>query len=123
MEELYWIGRFDVIFHFSLVLCIISLGISLIGFIWWVCTSEGEYNKDDAKMAKRILKTVVPIACVTLLLSIFTPTKREAYMIYGIGGTINRLRNDSIATKLPNKAIMAIDKYLEDINKNNKDKE
>lgn len=122
MKELYWIGRFDAIFHFSLILCIISLGISLIGFIWWVCTSESKYNKDGAKMAKRMLKTVVPIACITLLLSIFIPTKREAYMIYGIGGTIDRVRNDSIATKLPHKTIMAIDKYLEDINKNNKDR-
>lgn len=123
MEELYWIGRFDVIYHFSLVLCIISLGLSLVGLIWCVSTSESEYNKNDAKMAKRMLKAVVPIACVTLLLVIFTPTKREAYMIYGIGGTIDYVRNDSIATKLPHKAIMAIDSYLEDINKNNKDKE
>lgn len=95
----------------------------LIGLIWWVCTSESKYNEDDAKMAKRMLKTVVPIACITLLLSIFTPTEREAYMIYGIGGTIDCVRNDSIATKLPHKAIIATDKNLEDINKNNKDKE
>ncbi len=118
MEELYWIGRLDIIYHFSLVLCIICLGLSLVGFFWWNSTSDGEHNKTEATKAKRMLKVVVPIACITLLLAIFTPCKREAYMIYGIGGTIDYVRSDSVATKLPHKAIMAIDSYLEDINKN-----
>ena len=73
-------------------------------------------------MAKRMLKIAVPIACITLLFTVFTPSKREAYMIYGIGGTIDWIRNDSVATKLPHKAIMAIDSYLEDINNDNKNR-
>ena len=44
-------------------------------------------------------------------------------MIYGIGGTIDWVRNDSIATKLPHKAIMAIDSYLEEINNDNKSRD
>lgn len=118
MEELYWIGRLDIIYHFSLFLCITCLVLSLIGFIWWSFASDGEHNQSEAKMAKSMLKIAVPIACITLLLAIFTPCKREAYMIYGIGGTIDYVRSDSVATKLPHKAIMAIDSYLEDINKN-----
>ena len=82
-----------------------------------------ESNRNDAKSGLRVLKVSLPIACVTLLLTIFTPSKKEAYMIYGIGGTIDWVRNDSIATKLPHKAIMAIDSYLEEINNDNKSRD
>jgi hypothetical protein len=44
------------------------------------------------------------------------PTTNQALIIYGVGGTIDYVKNSDKAKQLPEKAIMALDKYLESIN-------
>lgn len=44
----------------------------------------------------------------------FIPSKRDMLMIIGIGGTIEYLKSNDTANKLPDKVIMAIDKLLDD---------
>lgn len=41
----------------------------------------------------------------------FVPTTKEAYIIYGVGGTIDFIRSDQTAKQLPHKVV--VDKYLE----------
>jgi hypothetical protein len=43
-------------------------------------------------------------------------------MIYGVGGTIDYIKSNDKAKKLPDKCIEALDKYLDNINKEEKDK-
>jgi hypothetical protein len=59
-------------------------------------------------------------ALVGILGVVFVPTTKEALVIYGVGGTIDYVKQDTVAQKLPHKAIIAIDKYLESINNNDK---
>lgn len=43
----------------------------------------------------------------------FTPSTRKAYKIVGIGGTIDYLKDNNTAKKLPDKCIKALDMLLE----------
>lgn len=70
--------------------------------------------------SKTIHKRFAILALVGILCVIFVPTTKEALVIYGVGGTIDYVKQDTVVQKLPQKAIIALDKYLESINNNNK---
>ena len=125
MKELYWIGRLDVIYHVSIVFFIIFLVMSVIAFLFWnACRdSKFESTRNDAQAGYRVLKVSLPIACISFLLWIFTPSAQESYMIYGIGGTVDWVRNDSVASNLPHKAVEALDVWLDNAKLENPDKE
>ncbi len=41
-------------------------------------------------------------------------TERDIMLIYGIGGTVDYIKQNETAKQLPDKVIMAIDKYLDE---------
>ena len=45
--------------------------------------------------------------------SIFIPTTKEAVIIYGVGNTIDYLKSNKTAGKLPDKALKVLDLYLD----------
>jgi hypothetical protein len=64
-------------------------------------------------LAKRLLKIVIPIFTISLLIEIFIPTTKEALTIYGVGGTVDYLKANPTARKLPDKCINALDKWVD----------
>lgn len=135
MEELYWITRlgalnflFNAIIFVSLV-AIIILGVELLVI---KTTSDNEddknlelqvvtgkvhnenmfYNFVKKQFIRAFIAFVVSIVC-----NVFIPTKNEALMIYGVGGTIDYIKSNETAKQLPDKYIKALDKYLDNINK------
>jgi hypothetical protein len=45
---------------------------------------------------------------------IFTPSQRDAYLIWGLGGTIDYLRENPTANQIPDKCIKLLDKWVTD---------
>lgn len=50
------------------------------------------------------------------------PSTKDALLIYGLGGSLDYIKGNDTAKKLPEKAIMALDRYLEELNKDKKEK-
>lgn len=51
------------------------------------------------------------------------PSQKNLLIIYGVGGTIDYVKENKDANKIPDKCIKALDKYLDDVLKEDKDKE
>lgn len=132
MNEIYWITRLDGINTFLLVL--FALGASalvffVIGLGAKICNKKynDEYG-DDADyvigcMMEKISKPFVIAGVVAILLHIFVPTTKEALLIYGVGGAIDYVQSNETIKKLPDKAVEALDKYLDELNKDEKNGE
>ena len=118
MSELYWIARLDSFCNVLLFASILS-GIAIPVLIGGLYTDYEDDDTEVFKIVKKALKITVPVFILSICINVFTPTTKEAYMIYGVGGTIDYIKSDSVASKLPHKAIVAIDKYLEAISDNN----
>lgn len=92
---------------------------SSFGFVAWIAILAARYinyaygDDDLPKSVKKWERAFVIIGLVCTLLAIPIPSQKELYVIYGIGGTIDYIRNDSIANQLPDKCIRAIDVYLD----------
>lgn len=74
---------------------------------------------------KRIKKCFIT-ALVTVVLCgiglVFVPKTNEALLIYGVGTTIDYVDNNETIKQLPDKAVQALDKYLDSLNKDSENK-
>ena len=116
MEEIYWLqrlGNLNTAMWSIFIIDIICLIVSLSAFFVFY---DSEYNEKEFKFTKKVLKWIAPIAFVTLCGGVFIPTTNEMYAIYGIGGTIDYLKENETAKQLPDKVINALDKWIDRLN-------
>ena len=82
-------------------------------------------DEDDNACFKRIKKCFIT-AIVAVVLNgiglVFVPKTNEALLIYGVGTTIDYVDNNETIKQLPDKAVQALDKYLDSLNKNGENK-
>lgn len=117
MEEMYWITRLGNIQGLFIALTAISGGL-IAGFSFTLLINVSE-RKSTEHQIKAIKKTI-PILIISVLGMVFTPTTKEALMIWGIGGTIDYVKSNETAKQLPDKCIEALDKWVEGLNEDNK---
>lgn len=132
MNEIYWITRLDGINAVALIAAIISLitfAVSIVGFsivkgeLSYYNRRESEYKgRYQGEIAewngykitwKNILKISVPILVLSVITKIFVPTTNEAFVIYGVGGTIDYVKSNPVAKQLPDKCVNALDKWVD----------
>lgn len=114
MNELYWITRLDAICVLGTTMMIVGI---IAGVIVTILSLIVAYDEDATSNDKRLTlilrKTSYSILGVGLLLTIFVPNTKEAIMIYGIGGTIDYLKSNDTVKQLPDKCVMALDKWVD----------
>lgn len=118
MNEIYWITRLDDVKSVFAIIVMAALVAAVILFVLFLDSDEEDKRRKLWKQFK------VSLCClsVSILALIFIPSTKDALLIYGLGGTIDYIKGNDTARKLPEKAVMALDKYLEELNKGNKEK-
>lgn len=130
MTEIYWITRLDAICSFLTMA-------SLLGFVstlaLFFIAMMNKYDADDYKggewhnyyMRKyqtliRYFKRCGIVTFALIFINVFIPTKDDALIIYGVGGTIDYIKSNDTAKQLPDKCIKALDKWVDSLNEENK---
>lgn len=126
MNEIYWITRLDGIHTVCNVFVLISI-FAVIAFVIGIAVKEinKEYKEKEGfdldwaigKSVAKVTKPFVIIGVIALLANMFVPTTKEALLIYGVGGAIDYVQSNETIKKLPDKAVEALDKYLDELNK------
>lgn len=131
MTEIYWITRLDAISDFLTIIAIVSFLISV------VMVAFAMYNRFEAddyaeggkyyncymqrfKIFLKYFKRSILVIIVSCVINVFIPTKNDALLIYGIGGTIDYIKSNDTAKQLPDKCIKALDKLVENLNEEKK---
>ena len=115
MEEIYWITRLGNIQELFIVLTII-LGILTAAFSFALLVNMSEGDSTDYQ--KKAIKRIIPVLIISVLGIVFTPTTKEALMIWGVGGTIDYVKSNEKVKELPDKVINALDLYMDNYLKN-----
>lgn len=63
-----------------------------------------------------MLYSIIPILMVT-----FIPSEKQLYAIYGVGTVIDYAKGSKEVQKLPDNAVKALNVWLENVNKEEKD--
>lgn len=128
MTELYWITRLNGIITVTGILLALALIVAAsAAFALFVYREDYDYNEPQSAFQRikgRILEYRMKWICVVLFclaIITFVPTQKEALLIYGIGGTIDYIKSNDKAKQLPDKCIDALIRYVDSIEKENKD--
>lgn len=107
MKELYFINLVGNLNIAAWVLfSVICMAIFLIGIAYFM-------EDIEAVNAKRLLKPMTIVAVVCLVLGIVVPTKKDLYIIYGVGSVIDYLQENDDAKRLPDNTIKALNAFAE----------
>ena len=127
MNEIYWITRLDSI---GLWLCIISIvsgafaGLSLIPYFvkrdFYVDKRE-EKDKNWMDFWEKVVKRSTIVFFIFMPLSVLVPTTKEAMLIWGVGTTIDYVKNNETIQQLPDKCVEALDAWVESLNEDSKE--
>jgi hypothetical protein len=109
MNEIYWITRCDSIVAISIIVATCS-------FIVFCVALIGYYSDDEKTISANLIKKVTPILVISLLLTVFVPTKKDLLLIYGVGCTIDYIKSNETARQLPNKCIEALNNWVKSLN-------
>jgi len=112
MNELYLIGRVGAIHDIMIALIVISGLITFLTIIFYlIAEDEGtEIPKSFTKLFKVAITTLI----ISVIGYITIPSGRELYFIFGVGTAIDYVQSNETAKQLPDKAIKAIDKWLDE---------
>lgn len=120
MSTLYWINVLGNLNDVCMIIFEISV---LFGIIFFLVTifHENEIKADLSKVGyKRFVKvrnTNYIVLIISTLVLVFLPTKSQLYIIYGVGGSIDYLKDNPTAKELPDKCIKALDTWVDNLNK------
>ena len=134
MNEIYWITRLDAICNFLSAVAVVCFMISTVTGIFAMCNrfeandyeEGGKYYNccmQKFKMCLSYFKRFIFVTIIAGLINFFIPTTNEALMIYGVGGTIDYVKSNETAKQLPDKCIKALDKWAENLTKEENRKE
>lgn len=122
--KMYWFTRLSAITTILETILVVSGLLSIAALIFWFVTylSNPEYMYDEEEGKKRYLKFGSKALCiftivfaVGLIGRIFIPTTSEALVIYGVGESVEYLQNNKNAVQIPDKALQALNKYLDEV--------
>lgn len=118
METIYWLQVLGSISTVGVVL--ISLGIAAIipSAVAFFANfdPDGESEFKAFKAAVKAIKLSLLAVSVGIIICVFVPSEKQMYAIYGIGGTIDYIKSNETAKQLPDKVIVALDKYIDSLN-------
>lgn len=121
MSELYWLGVLGNLHSCGVVVVLLSI-LMLCGLGIWTITDGSDYDEHFEKI-KRMFKRSIYAFVFGAAICLFIPSTKSLLIIYGVGGTIDYLKENKDANKIPDKCIKALDKYLDDALKEDKDKD
>lgn len=118
---LYWITRFDALKACLTVIAIVTLILSVVFiFVYLSSTTEREYTYDERWICptrnkfKKGAWISLSIFAITFLSNSFIPNTKDALIITGVGETLNWATNNETIKQLPEKATLALEKWLDE---------
>lgn len=124
MKEIYFLTRLSELSHVLEILeliCVIVLTVFIAGLF-----VEGALSVRDSEFpgwAKKWVSATIAVLSVALVLDFFIPNRNDILLIYGLGGTIDYVQSNDKAKQLPDKAVEALNRYLDTINEDKCSKE
>ncbi len=120
MSTLYWITILDNLKNLGMLICAVSLIFSSVCFLVNLFYAEEIKEGISTLSYKDFNKTknwTYTILTISILVVIFVPSENQLYKIYGVGGTIDYLKDNPTAKELPDKCIKALDTWVDNLNK------
>lgn len=108
MKELFFI---NVIGKLNIAAWVIFSVLCFAAFFIGIAYFMGDI--DDDVLVKKPYKTMFIVAAICLVLGIVLPTKKDMYIMYGVGSVVDYLQENEEAKQLPDKTIKALNAFAD----------
>lgn len=122
MTEIYWLTRIGVIGNVCTVASVCGIVLFFLFLIFYPMILDMIGDDKGVAVFKRYLKYAAVIWVVSILGAVFVPTQKEMQLIYGLGTTVDYIQSNDKAQQLPDKAVEALERYLDGIEKETSEK-
>ena len=112
MSELYWLGVLGSLNDLGGAIAVLSFLLCMALGFWLFLISTDDL--EPSPLIKKVFKGSLFAVVLGVVMVIFIPSQKNLLIIYGVGGTIDYLKENKYANKIPDKCIEALDKYLDD---------
>lgn len=112
MTELYWITRLDGLCTLFGVLIGIS-GFAIMCTLLYIVETLDVCGEVNWKRVRKAWTISGLCFIISLIAEVLTPSTKQAYLIYGVGGTIDYIKENPTAKQIPDKCIKALDKWID----------
>jgi hypothetical protein len=120
MWELYLISRIGVIHGLFVAVTSMSIITAIACYIVSISTDDwsGEdvCNEWQKSKLRKFANKMFVVFGISILITAITPTKEEAYFIYGVGSTIDYIQSNPKAKQIPDKCIDALNRWVDNLN-------
>lgn len=117
MVEIYWLTRIIAINEISKIIAILALILCVFCLLGAIVIAE-----DEALPFFRYLKICFITSCISALVYMFTPSRDELIVIFGLGSTVEYMEGNERAREIPDKAVEKIINWLEEDSSNKSNK-
>ena len=121
MNEIYWITRLDLISGWLLAFTVVSGVIAFISSCLYIGNRSEhedhgwESSKNWMNFCAKTFRSSTFCFFLFLISSILTPTTKEAVLIYGVGNTIDYVKQNNTLQQIPDKCINALDAWVDSL--------
>lgn len=129
MNEIYLITRLDLISGWLTGFAVVAGITTFISIVLYIANrSEYEmYGREGDKrwelFCGKLFKISLPCFFIFVVSSILTPTTNEAMLIYGVGTTIDYVKQNNTLQQIPDKCINALDAWVDSLTGKNQKNE
>lgn len=120
MWELYLISRIGVIHEVFVAVTVISILTAIFCYIVSITTDDwsGEdiCNEWQKSKLRKFANKLFVVFGFSVLITAITPTKEDAYFIYGVGSIIDYIQSNPKAKQIPDKCIDALNQWVDNLN-------
>lgn len=117
MSTLYWFTVLGNLQRLFAVLVFFGTIFTAVLSIALIINIADDGDEKLIHLLKRFHKLSIVVWSISIFGVVFIPSTKELYAIYGIGTVVDFIKEDSVAKQLPRKAVVALDNWVESINK------
>lgn len=122
--KMYWFTRLSTVTTVLETVLIASGILAIAALIFWFIvylldpeymTGEEEGKERYLRLGSKTLWISTTVFVIGLIGRTFIPTTSEALLIYGVGESVEYLQHNKDAVQIPDKALQALNKYLDEV--------
>lgn len=123
MSELYWIIALGKIECIAEVFAFFGGSAGFVATLVSIIAMCEDFEDETKIIIRKGRNIAYIIFAISLMFVTFIPNTTQLYMIYGVGGTMDYLKSNPTARKLPDKCVKAFDKWVDKLAEENEPKQ
>lgn len=113
MNEIYWITRLDCLVN--LLAGVITVSVVALALFGALVSADKDGDIMSVSKRRKLITISAIVLAISSVTAVFVPSEKDMMLIYGLGQTVDYIRDNEAVKELPDKCVEALDLWLESL--------